>query len=108
MIYRIAEQADWQNARDAGYFASADLTREGFIHCSEKHQILSTAAKYYTGKKNLKLLEINEAKIIAHVKREDSTGRGEMFPHVYARVPLAAIAREFDFVETLAGFVLPF
>lgn len=108
MIYRIAEHAEWQNAMDAGYFASADLTREGFIHCSEKHQILSTAAKYYTGKKNLKLLEIDEAKITAHIKRESSNARGEMFPHVYTRVPLTAIEREFDFVETLAGFVLPF
>jgi uncharacterized protein (DUF952 family) len=108
MIYRIAESADWQNAIDTGFFASADLAQEGFIHCSEKHQILRTATKYYTGKNNLKLIEIDDSKIAAHIKREDSTGRGEKFPHAYSPIPLTAIKRDFDFVALSAGFVMPF
>jgi uncharacterized protein (DUF952 family) len=108
MIYRIAEANDWARAQQTGEFASADLKAEGFIHCSEQQQILRTAAKYYTGKKSLVLLEIDETKIIDDLKREDSTGRGEMFPHIYAPIPLIAITRHFDFVETDGVFVLPF
>ena len=108
MIYRIAEENDWKRAQQIGKFASADLQAEGFIHCSEQPQILRTAAKYYAGKKSLVLLEIDETKIIDHLKREDSTGRGEMFPHIYAPIPLAAITRNFDFIETDMGFRLPF
>lgn len=108
MIYRIAEASDWARAQQTGEFASADLTAEGFIHCSEQQQILRTAAKYYAGKKLLVLLEIDETKIIDHLKREDSTGRGELFPHIYAPIPLAAIARHVDFMEVDGVFVLPF
>jgi uncharacterized protein (DUF952 family) len=108
MIYRIAEEADWTRAQHTGQFASADLQLEGFIHCSEQYQILRTAQKYYSGKSRLVLLEINEATIIASLKREDSAGRGEMFPHVYAAIPLTAITRHFDFMEADGVFVLPF
>jgi uncharacterized protein (DUF952 family) len=108
MIYRIAEASDWARAQKTGEFASADLTAEGFIHCSEQHQILRTAAKYYAGKKSLVLLEIDETSIIDNLKREDSTGRGEIFPHIYAPIPLTAITRHFDFMETDSVFVLPF
>jgi uncharacterized protein (DUF952 family) len=108
MIYRIAEASDWARAKHTGEFASADLALEGFIHCSEHQQILRTAAKYYAGKKSLVLLEIDETKIINNLKREDSTGRGEMFPHIYAPIPLTAITRHVDFIETDGVFVLPF
>jgi uncharacterized protein (DUF952 family) len=108
MIYRIAEENDWKRAQQTGEFASADLKAEGFIHCSEHQQILRTAAKYYAGKKLLVLLEIDETKIINDLKREDSTGRGEMFPHIYAPIPLTAITRHVDFMEIDGVFVLPF
>ena len=108
MIYRISEASDWADAQLNGAFASADLKLEGFIHCSEKPQILRTATKYYAGKKRLQLLEIDDAKIANILKREDSLGRGEMFPHVYAPIPLNAITKNFNFIETDAGFVLPF
>lgn len=108
MIYRIAEASDWTHAQQTGEFASADLHAEGFIHCSDKHQILRTAAKYYAGKKSLMLLEIDETKVMSNLRREDTTGRGEIFPHVYAPIPLTAIARHIDFREIEGAFVLPF
>ena len=43
MLYRIAEPADWQFAQQTGFFISADLAAEGFIHSSEQYQILETA-----------------------------------------------------------------
>ncbi len=108
MIYRISEVGDWADAKLNGEFASADLALEGFIHCSEHHQILRTATKYYAGKTQLLLLEIDETKIAHILKREDSVGRGELFPHVFGTIPLGAITRHFEFTETSAGFVLPF
>lgn len=107
MIYRIAEQADWQRAQHDGAFASADLAAEGFIHCSEQHQVARTAKKYYAGKTALILLEIDDAMLGAALVREDLSGSG-MFPHVYAPIPLAAIIRHFDFaVARDGGFSLP-
>ena len=65
MLYRIAEHADWQYAQQNGFFASADLAAEGFIHSSEQHQILETARRYYAGRADLVLLEWDEAALMA-------------------------------------------
>ena len=108
MIYRIAESTDWADARKNGYFASADLEAEGFIHISERHQVLRTANKYYRGKTGLVLLEIDETLLDEPVIREDLTGNGAFFPHGYAPIPLSAIVRHFEFVELAESrFQLP-
>ena len=107
MIYRIAELADWIRAQKTGLFASADLRLEGFIHCSERHQLARTASKYYAGKSALVLLEIDDAALGAALVREDLTGSG-LFPHSYAPIPLAAIVRHFDFAVAADGrFTVP-
>jgi uncharacterized protein (DUF952 family) len=99
MIYRIAEQADWIRAEEVGEFASADLAIEGFIHCSEHHQVARTAEKYYRGKSALLLLEIDETMLGSALRRENLTGSGN-FPHVYAPIPLAAIVGCKSFVAS--------
>ena len=102
MIYRIAELADWIRAQKTGLFASADLSLEGFIHCSERHQLARTAGKYYAGKSALMLLEIDDSVLGASLVREDLTGSG-VFPHSYAPIPLASIVRHFDFAVAANG-----
>ena len=102
MIYRIAELADWIRAKKTGLFASADLSLEGFIHCSERHQLARSAGKYYAGKSALMLLEIDDSVLGAALVREDLTGSG-LFPHSYAPIPLAAIVRHFDFAVAADG-----
>jgi len=96
MIYRIAEQVDWERARREGVFASPDLAAEGFIHCAEPYQVARTAQKYYAGKSALVLLEIDDSVLGTALVRENLTGSG-VFPHVYAPIPLDAIVRHFDF-----------
>jgi uncharacterized protein (DUF952 family) len=98
MIYRITEQAEWNRAQSEGAFASADLALEGFIHCSELHQVLRTAEKYYATKTDLVVLQIDDSALGAAVVRENLTGSGN-FPHVYAPIPLAAIVRQLTLAE---------
>ncbi len=108
MIYRIAEMADWEMARQHGVFISADLAREGFIHCSGIEQVLRTARKYYADRKELILLEIDALAIGSILRVEDLTGKGEKFPHVYGPIPLAAVVRHFAFSTDKDGdFSLP-
>ncbi len=97
MIYRIAEPSDWLAALAGGAFASADLAAEGFIHASERQQILRTAEKYYRNRADLLLLEIDEQKLNVRVVREDLTGSGQRFPHIYGPIPMAAIVRHLAF-----------
>lgn len=111
MLYRITEAADWQRAQQTGFFASADLAAEGFIHSSERPQILETARQYYAGRADLLLLEWDEAALAVagvRVEREWVAARGEAFAHVFGPVPLAAVVRQWPFAADAAGvFHLP-
>ena len=111
MLYRIANAGDWQRAQETGFFASADLASEGFIHTSEQHQILETARRHYAGRADLVLLEWDEAVLAAtnvRVEREWAAGRQQYFAHVFGPVPLGAVVRTWPFDATAAGeFQLP-
>ncbi|MGY2132014.1 DUF952 domain-containing protein [Hymenobacter sp. HD11105] len=100
MIYRIAELADWQTAQQTGFFVSADLRAEGFIHASELYQVEATANRYYAGRTDIILLELDESELwvaAVPVKREYAQARNDYFPHVFAPIPLAAIVRALPF-----------
>jgi uncharacterized protein (DUF952 family) len=90
MIYRLTSAADWATAQTSGEFCSADLAAEGFIHCSEREQILRTANKYFADEDQLTLLQIDEAMLGPTLVREDLTGSGT-FPHVYAAMPVQTV-----------------
>jgi uncharacterized protein (DUF952 family) len=111
MLYRLAELADWQLAQQTGFFASADLAAEGFIHSSEQHQLLETARRYYAGRADLVLLEWDEDALAAanvRVEREWVESRGQHFAHVFGPVPLAAVRRNWSFgMSEKGGFELP-
>jgi uncharacterized protein (DUF952 family) len=99
MIYRISEPQFWAEALRQGYYASPDLAAEGFIHFSERHQVTGVAQRYYRNKSGLILLLVDEARLDpdTECRRENTTGGPELFPHVYGRVPLAAVVRSAPF-----------
>lgn len=111
MLYRIAELNYWVQAQQNGLFISADLAAEGFIHASERSQILETARRYYADKSDLILLEIEEATLAAEgvrVEREWVESRQEYFPHIFGPVPIEAIRQYWAFLPAGDGhFRLP-
>lgn len=111
MLYRIAEPADWERAQATGFFASADLSAEGFIHSSERQQILETARRYYPGRTDLLLLALDEQVLAAagvRVEREWVASRQEHFAHIFGPVPLAAVLQAYAFAPDASGaFQLP-
>jgi uncharacterized protein (DUF952 family) len=109
VLYRIASLADWQQAQQTGFFVSADLAAEGFIHSSEQHQILETARRYYVGQSELMLLEWDEAALVdagVRVEREWVESRQQHFAHVFGSVPLAAVRRVWPFAVDSEGSAL--
>jgi uncharacterized protein (DUF952 family) len=106
MIYRIAELADWQAAQQTGFFVSADLAAEGFIHASELYQVEATANRYYAGRTDIVLLELDESELwvaAVPVKREYAKARNDYFPHIFAPIPLAAVVRALSFQTEADG-----
>ncbi|HEY4142020.1 MAG TPA: DUF952 domain-containing protein [Pseudolabrys sp.] len=92
-IYKILPEAMWENANKIGTFRGSDVDRrDGFIHFSTASQALETAAKHFTGQRDLVLLYVNTASLGENLKWEPSRG-GALFPHLYGDLAVAAVIR---------------
>jgi uncharacterized protein (DUF952 family) len=90
-IYKICERASWRLAEQTGtYYGSAADARDGFIHFSAAAQLAGTMAKHFAGQRELLLVAVDADALGAALKWEPSRG-GELFPHLYAALPLTAV-----------------
>lgn len=89
VIYKIAPAALWREAEAQGAFhgSPVDLT-DGFIHFSTAAQARETAAKHFTGMTGLVLVAVTTESL--DLRWEPSRG-GDLFPHLYAALPLTAV-----------------
>ena len=89
-IYKICQRALWQAAQaERAFRGSADDARDGFIHFSTADQLAETAAKHFAGQSDLVLVAVDAGRLGPQLKWEPSRG-GELFPHLYAPLPLEA------------------
>ena len=95
-IYTLVRDADWRVAAAAGEYAgSADDARDGFLHFSTAAQLRASAAKHRAGVPDLVMVEVDAAALGAALKWEPAA-RGKrpgLFPHLYGKLPLAAVTR---------------
>jgi len=113
MIYHITTKSEWQTAQQAGSYQAPSLTDEGFIHFSQKHQILPVANAFYRNVPDLIILCVDEDKLTSPVKYEapvhpsnDDAGdvdESQLFPHVYGTVNLDAVSKVVDFPAQVDG-----
>lgn len=90
-IYKICDRATWQDAeRRRIYDGSAVDKRDGFIHFSTAAQLPETAARHFAGQADLTLVAVDEEALGPDLKWEPSRG-GDLFPHLYGPLPLAAV-----------------
>jgi uncharacterized protein (DUF952 family) len=89
--YKICSESLWRDAGRAGVFlGSAHDLRDGFIHFSDAHQVRETAAKIFAGQTDLVVLTIDTEALGPALIWEPSRG-GDLFPHLYGPLPLAAV-----------------
>ena len=93
-IYKIVPASLWQDARDAGIFkgAAIDLA-DGYIHFSTATQARETAARHFAGQHALLLVAVDGEALGEKLVYEPSRG-GDLFPHLYAVLPLSAVLWE--------------
>ena len=90
-IYKICERTAWRLAEQAGSYAgSAADARDGFIHFSTAAQLAGTVAKHFAGHGDLLLVAVDAEALGEALQWEPSRG-GELFPHLYAALPLTAV-----------------
>jgi uncharacterized protein (DUF952 family) len=93
LIYKIMSEAEWRAAQAAGlYTGSADDLRDGFIHFSTAEQVAGTRSKYFSGRSDLILLEVDAQALGGALRYEPARG-GVLFPHLYGALPLSAIRK---------------
>lgn len=94
IIYHITTQAEWEEAKQQGFYEAASLPIEGFIHCSEEHQIKGVLQRYFAGRGPLVKLTIDSDKLHPRMQRDFSASLNEHFPHIYGRLNLDAVIEE--------------
>jgi uncharacterized protein (DUF952 family) len=91
LLYKIMSAAEWALTERTGVFeGSAVDHRDGFIHLSAAHQVRETAQKHFAGQQDLMLVALG-ADFLENLKWEPSRS-GDLFPHVYGSIPVAAVA----------------
>jgi len=91
IIYHVTTAAEWKTALEKGYYESASLKAEGFIHCSEEHQVAGVLERYFTGKTDLVKLVIDTNKLTSRYVQEWSPSTQDTFPHIYGTINLDAV-----------------
>jgi uncharacterized protein (DUF952 family) len=91
LIYKVHPGEDWAGAEAAGVFRGAPVDlADGFIHFSTATQLPGTLAKHFTGQAGLLLIAVSSTSLGPALRFEPSRG-GELFPHLYAPLPLSAV-----------------
>ena len=93
-LYKIVTEALWQEARRNGVFHGAGIDlKDGFIHFSTEKQVRQTAALHFSGQTGLVLVAVDGTRFGDKLVFEPSRG-GDLFPHLYADLPLSAVLWE--------------
>jgi uncharacterized protein (DUF952 family) len=92
LIYKIITASSWHDAQVAGMFCGAAIDiGDGYIHFSTAGQVKETAAKHFSGQRDLVLLAIDPAALpSSELKWEPSRG-GALFPHLYGTLDIEAV-----------------
>jgi uncharacterized protein (DUF952 family) len=90
-VFHIVAKKEVDSAKLEGFYQPVNFVDEGFIHCSYLNQVCRVANLFYRGKTDLVLLEIDKARTSCEVIDEDLYDSGEVFPHIYGKLPWEAI-----------------
>jgi uncharacterized protein (DUF952 family) len=107
IIFRISEREQWKQAQEDGFYTDESLNNDGYIHMSERHQVIEVANYLYKGQKDLMMLAVDTDKLTSKVRYE-KLGTDEPFPYIYGVINADAVIAVADFSPNADGlFKLP-
>ncbi|MCX6400145.1 MAG: DUF952 domain-containing protein [Propionibacteriales bacterium] len=98
-IFHVALASEWERAQESGAYTTSTLGRtlaeEGFIHASRADQWTAVRERFYGDvSEPLVLLQIDTDLLDVPVVEEPAVpGGSETFPHIYGRLPAAAVVK---------------
>ena len=107
-LVHLAERPLWEAAAPTTSYLPTEWDRDGFIHLSALHQVLTPANRFYRGRGDLVALVLDAHLLRDAVVWEPGTDTEELFPHLYAALPTDAVLTVLDFPpDADGGFTLP-
>jgi uncharacterized protein (DUF952 family) len=91
IVYHITTSAAWNKAQQQGFYETPSLKEEGFIHCSQEHQVEGVLQRYYSGQTGLVKLVIDTDKLTSKFIFDWSPSTADTFPHVYGPINVNAV-----------------
>ena len=91
LIYKICPASIRNKAKNRGSFEGSGIDLiDGYIHFSTAEQVAQTAARHFTGQRDLVLVTADAT----HLSITWEPARdGDLFPHLYDTLPMTAIIR---------------
>lgn len=91
VAYKVLTAAQMAALEADGTSAGAPVDlADGYIHLSTAAQLDETVAKHFAGQDDLHVAAVDLSVLGEAVKWEPSRG-GQLFPHIYAPLPLSAV-----------------
>ncbi|MFE8584323.1 DUF952 domain-containing protein [Sphingomonas sp. NCPPB 2930] len=89
--YKVLTADQMAALEQEGVFKGAPVDlADGYIHLSTAAQLTETVDKHFAGQDDLHIAAVDLAAMGGAVKWEESRG-GQLFPHLYAPLPLTAV-----------------
>lgn len=89
--YKVLTADQMAVLEQEGVFAGAPVDlADGYIHLSTAAQLTETVDKHFAGQNDLHIAAVDLEAMGEAVKWEESRG-GQLFPHLYADLPLTAV-----------------
>lgn len=116
-IYHITTRDAALESRQTGEYRPKSLETDGFIHFSQRHQVLDVANAFYRGQTDLVILVVEPSRLKAELRYEapvhpsaspSAPGPENQFPHLYGPLNMDAVIETIDFPPGENGlFTLP-
>ncbi|MDP2964761.1 MAG: DUF952 domain-containing protein [Pelolinea sp.] len=90
-IIHIIQESTWQKVRSQPQYFGDSLIGQGFIHCCLPEQIDFVLNKWFPGREDMLLLDIDTEKLDAQLVFENLEGGEEKFPHIYGPLNMDAV-----------------
>lgn len=89
--FKILTHQQWADFERERVFRGAPVDiADGYIHLSTGEQLEGTIAKHFSGQSPLMIAEVDLVCLGDAIRWEEARG-GELFPHLYAELPITAV-----------------
>ena len=105
IVYKILSASELQKMqRDGVFHGSPADTADGYIHLSCASQVAATLDKHFSGVDGLALAAVDLSRL-GDIVRWEASRDGQLFPHIYGRLPVEAVVSVAPLERTPDGTV---